>query len=166
MATVKPPLDVEHIAQHNAPRLGALREEYDALSRALDRRGIAIDGIKSKASELQLAMPSWGTGVGGTRFARFPQAGEPTNIDEKLEDCAVIQQLCRMTPRVSLHFPWDKVLDAAALKERATALGIGFDAVNSNTFQDQPGQQRSYKYGALSHTAAAVREQAVAHNIE
>src|SRR5277367_801809 len=166
MATVKPPLDAEHIARHNAPRLRALREEYDALSRALDRRGIAIDAIRSRASELELATPSWGTGVGGTRFARFPLAGEPTNIDEKLEDCAVIQQLCRIAPRISLHFPWDKVVDATALKERAAGLSIGFDAVNSNTFQDQQGQQRSYRYGSLSHTAAAVREQAVAHNIE
>ena len=41
-----------------------------------------------------------------------------------------------------------------------------FDAVNSNTFQDQPGQQYSYKFGSLQHVNKNVREQAVNHNIE
>jgi L-rhamnose isomerase/sugar isomerase len=36
--------------------------------------------------------------------------------------------------------------------------------MNSNTFQDQPGQRHSYKFGSLTHTDAAVRAQAIAHN--
>jgi L-rhamnose isomerase/sugar isomerase len=166
MSQLSPPLDAELIARHNDTRLGALRDDYAALSRSLERRGLAIETIKRRAAQLELATPSWGAGVGGTRFARFPMPGEPTNLTEKLEDCAVVQQLCRVTPRVSLHFPWDKVGDPKAVRERAEQLGIGFDAVNSNTFQDQPGQAQSYKYGSLSHTSAAVREQAVKHNIE
>jgi L-rhamnose isomerase / sugar isomerase len=160
------PLDAELVARHNASRINALREDYGALSRALQRRGVPIDGVKSRVSRLELAMPSWGTGIGGTRFARFPMAGEPTNLDEKLEDCAVIQQLCRITPRVSLHFPWDAVADSKSVRERAQQLGLGFDAVNSNTFQDQADQAQSYRYGSLTHTSAAVRAQAIAHNIE
>ena len=54
----------------------------------------------------------------------FPEQGEPRNVFEKLEDCAVIQQLCRITPRVSLHFPWDKVTDANAVRQRGEGLGI------------------------------------------
>ncbi|UKV13268.1 hypothetical protein L6172_14560 [Thalassospiraceae bacterium SW-3-3] len=77
-----------------------------------------------------------GVGTGGTRFARFPGPGEPRNIFEKLADCGVIQQLCRATPTVSLHIPWDKVDDLAGLRETASAYGLGFDAMNSNTFQD------------------------------
>jgi L-rhamnose isomerase/sugar isomerase len=161
-----PPLDAELIERHNATRIGALREDYAALARTLERRGVAIDTITQRAATLELATPSWGVGVGGTRFARFPMPGEPTNLDEKLEDCAIVQQLCRVTPRVSLHFPWDKVPDPKALRERGAALGIGFDAVNSNTFQDQAGQTQSYRYGSLSHTSAAAREQAVEHNID
>ena len=110
--------------------------------------------------------PRWGAGRGGTRFAKFPIAGEPTNIHEKLEDCAVIHQLCRVTPRVSPHFPWDKVGDYAALREEAADLGLGFDAVNSNTFQDQPGQAHTYATGSLASTLEATRQQAVEHNIE
>jgi L-rhamnose isomerase / sugar isomerase len=160
------PLDAELMARHNAKRLGALKDDYAALSRSLERRGLNIDSIKQRAAKLELATPSWGVGVGGTRFARFPMPGEPTNLDEKLEDCAVVQQLCRVTPHVSLHFPWDKVIDAQAVRERGEQLGLGFDAVNSNTFQDQANQAHSYRYGSLSHTAAAVRDQAVKHNIE
>jgi L-rhamnose isomerase/sugar isomerase len=166
MSASQPPLDADLIARHNGTRIRALHDDYDALSRQLERRGLSADAIKQRAATLELATPSWGVGVGGTRFARFPMPGEPTNLDEKLEDCAVVQQLCRVTPRVSLHFPWDKVTDAKAVRERGEELGIGFDAVNSNTFQDQANQTQSYRYGSLSHTSAAVREQAVKHNIE
>jgi L-rhamnose isomerase/sugar isomerase len=156
----------EVIEAENAPRLEALNDEYESLGRGLKRRGIAIDKIKDKVKAFAVAVPSWGVGTGGTRFARFPIPGEPTSIFEKLEDCAVIQALGRSTPTVSPHFPWDRVSDVKALKEKADGLGLKFDAVNSNTFQDQPGQPRSYKYGSLTHTDAGVRAQAVEHNLE
>ena len=38
--------------------------------------------------------------------------------------------------------------------------------MNSNTFQDSPGQKLSYKFGSLSHTDPAVRRQAIEHNLE
>lgn len=164
--TLNLPLSDELIAEHNHALLAALDEDYAALGRQLDRRGIAIDAIKERVAAFSVAVPSWGAGRGGTRFAKFPIAGEPTNIHEKLEDCAVINQLSRVTPRVSPHFPWDKVSDYAGLREEAASLGLGFDAVNSNTFQDQPDQAQSYSTGSLSSTVAATRAQAVAHNIE
>jgi L-rhamnose isomerase/sugar isomerase len=71
-----------------------------------------------------------------------------------------------MTPRVSPHFPWDKVSDFTALREEAASLGLGWDAVNSNTFQDQPGQAHSYASGSLSSQDAGARAQAIEHNIE
>lgn len=160
------PLDPAFIEEHNRPRLAALEDEYGALGRALARRGIAIAAVQQRVAALQLALPSWGVGVGGTRFARFPIPGEPTCFDEKLEDCAVVQQLCRITPRVSPHFPWDRPGNAAAARQRAESLGLGFDAVNSNTFQDAPGQALSYRHGSLAHTDPAVRRQAVEHNLE
>ncbi len=153
------------IERENAIRLDALDDEYESLGRALDRRGASIDRIKDALKGFGVAIPSWGVGVGGTRFAKFPIPGEPTNIFEKLEDCAVVQALGRTTPTVTTHFPGDRVDDVAALKEKAQGLGVGFDAANSNTFQDQPGQPLSYKYGSLTHTDPQVRDQAVAHNI-
>lgn len=160
------PLSAELIAEANSRDMAALDEDYFALGRRLERNGIAIDSIKDRVAGFSVAVPSWGAGRGGTRFARFPIPGEPTNIHEKLEDCAVINQLSRTTPRVSPHFPWDEVADYAGLREEAESLGLGFDAVNSNTFQDQPGQPHSYATGSLSSTDANVRAQAVAHNIE
>ncbi|HEY5009144.1 MAG TPA: L-rhamnose catabolism isomerase [Caulobacteraceae bacterium] len=156
----------ELIERDNAGRLDALSDDYESLGRSLDRRGVSIDKVKAALKDFAVAIPSWGVGVGGTRFAKFPIAGEPTNIFEKLEDCAVVQALGRNTPTVSTHFPWDRVDDVQALKEKAAAVGVGFDAVNSNTFQDQPGQLLSYKYGSLTHADAAVRDQAVQHNID
>ncbi|WP_026613256.1 L-rhamnose catabolism isomerase [Ensifer aridi] len=150
----------------NASREPALKRDYDSLGERLSGRGIDIDAIKNKVAAYGVAVPSWGVGTGGTRFARFPGPGEPRNIFNKLEDCGVIQQLTRATPTVSLHIPWDKVADLRALKEKATSLGLGFDAMNSNTFSDAPGQAHSYKFGSLTHTDAATRRQAVEHNLD
>ena len=160
------PISAELIAESNARDAQALEEDYAALGRKLSRTGIDIDAIKDRVAGFSVAVPSWGAGRGGTRFAKFPIAGEPTNIHEKLEDCAVINQLSRVTPRVSPHFPWDKVSDYKGLREEAQSLGLGFDAVNSNTFQDQPGQAQTYATGSLSSTVEATRQQAVEHNIE
>jgi L-rhamnose isomerase/sugar isomerase len=38
--------------------------------------------------------------------------------------------------------------------------------MNSNTFQDQPGQKLSYKYGSLQNVDKGIRQQAVDHNLE
>jgi L-rhamnose isomerase/sugar isomerase len=160
------PISDELIAESNAREIDALEDEYAALSRKLERAGVAIDAIKDRVAGFSVAVPTWGAGRGGTRFAKFPIGGEPTNIHEKLEDCALINQLCRVTPRVSPHFPWDKVSDYKALREEAASLGLGFDSVNSNTFQDQPGQAQTYATGSLASTVAATRQQAVEHNIE
>jgi L-rhamnose isomerase / sugar isomerase len=156
----------DQVAAHNAQRKAHLEADYAALGGMLERRGIDIETITAHAQTFAVALPSWGVGTGGTRFARFPGKGEPRNVFEKIDDCGVIHQLTRATPTVSLHFPWDKTDDPAALREHAAAYGLGFDAVNSNTFQDQPGQEQTYKYGSLTAVSAAVREQAVAHNVE
>ena len=153
------------ISAENAALKPALKRDYESLGERLDRRGIAIDAIKSKVAAFGVAIPSWGVGTGGTRFARFPGRGEPRNIFDKLDDCGIIHQLTGATSNVSLHIPWDKA-DPKALKAKAAEYGLGFDAMNSNTFQDQLGQKHSYKFGSLSHTDRATRKQAIEHNIE
>ena len=159
-------IDSGVIAEHNAKIEANVQADYEALGGMLSRRGIDIEQLTTLAQGFAVAVPSWGAGTGGTRFARFPGRGEPRNVFEKMDDCAVINQFTRATPGVSLHFPWDKPADAKELKEKADALGLYFDAVNSNTFQDQVGQQHTYKYGSLTATSAEARAQAVAHNIE
>ncbi|MAM84431.1 MAG: L-rhamnose catabolism isomerase [Acidobacteria bacterium] len=153
------------IAGVNEKAEARLRRDYEALGAQLSDRGIDIDAVKARVSAFGVAVPSWGVGTGGTRFARFPGRGEPRNIFDKMDDCAVIHTLTGATPTVSLHIPWDKA-DPADLKAKAEETGLGFDAMNSNTFQDAERQEHSYKFGSLSHADAATRRQAIEHNIE
>lgn len=158
-------IDPSLIEAENARTLAALHADYDALGAHLERRGIDIGAIKAQVAAYHVAVPSWGVGTGGTRFARFPGAGEPRHIFDKLEDCSVINTLTRATPNVSLHIPWDRA-PAADLLAAGDRLGLGFDAMNSNTFQDQPQQRYSYKHGSVANADAATRAQAVEHNLE
>src|SRR4029079_9773877 len=125
-----------------------------------------IEALVARAQSLLVAVPSWGVGTGGTRFARFPGSGEPRDIYEKLEDCSTIHRLVRSTPAVSLHIPWDAPDDPAHLRAFASERGLHFDAMNSKTFQDHAWQALSYKFGSLTHPDPAVRRQAVEHNLE
>jgi len=156
----------ELIAQHNQQHAARVNLDYETLGEQLARRNVDIAKLKADVAQFAVAVPSWGVGTGGTRFARFPGKGEPRNVFDKMQDCGVIQQLVRCTPTVSPHFPWDKCSDYVELREHAKANGVTFDAVNSNTFSDQPGQALSYKFGSLTHADPAVRAQAVAHNLE
>ncbi len=156
-----------HVIENDHQTHGTeLREDLDHLGNKLARRGIDLESVVEKVRGLGVAIPTWGVGVGGTRFGLFPIAGEPRNVFEKIDDCAVIHQLSAATPTLSPHFPWDRVEDPTELRQAAARWGLAFDAVNSNTFQDLPGQPHSYKFGSLSHTDPAVRRQAIDHNLE
>ncbi|HUG52708.1 MAG TPA: L-rhamnose catabolism isomerase [Vicinamibacteria bacterium] len=154
------------IAEQNRKAKAWVDEDFDHLGRVLRRRGLEIEDLVARAQAFRVAVPSWGLGTGGTRFARFPSPGEPRDIFEKLEDCGTVFKLVRSTPAVSLHIPWDRPESPAALRRHAEERGLFFDAMNSNTFQDQAGQRHSYKFGSLTHPDRAVRRQAVEHNLE
>lgn len=124
------------------------------------------EAIIQKLVDFQVAIPSWALGTGGTRFGRFSGGGEPRSLEEKIEDVGLLHALNRSSGAVSLHIPWDIPGDAKAVKALAARFGLRFDAMNSNTFQDQPGQKHTYKYGSLQNVQKDVRRQAIAHNIE
>jgi L-rhamnose isomerase/sugar isomerase len=159
-------LDDALIAAENARRRDWLDQDYEHLGRQLARRGVDIETLTARAVAFRVAVPSWGVGTGGTRFGRFPNPGEPRNVFEKLEDCEVVHKLVRVTPGISLHIPWDKPDSPGELAAFARARGLHFDSMNSNTFEDQPGQRHSYRFGSLSHTEPGVRRQAIEHNLE
>src|SRR6201985_2842946 len=125
-----------------------------------------LDSVLKKLGAFNIAIPSWALGTGGTRFGRFSGGGEPRSLEEKISDVGVIHALNRSSNSISLHIPWDIPDNASAMKALAAQLGLHFDAVNSNTFQDQKDQKLSYKFGSLHHVDKAVRKQAVEHNIE
>ena len=141
------------------------QKSLNLLSEQLTEKGIDTSDLISKIAQFQIAVPSWALGAGGTRFGRFSIGGEPRNLEEKLEDIGLLAKLTKRTDAVSLHIPWDIPQDVEAVKEKAASLGISFDAMNSNTFQDY-GQPLSYKMGSLSNADAAVRKQAVEHNLQ
>ncbi len=158
-------LDRDLIEQENDARDAAHQRDFEYTAERLERDGLDAERVVAEVAAFEVAVPSWALGTGGTRFGRFPGLGEPRDVFEKMEDIAVIHQLTGSTPRVSLHIPWDEPEDVAALRRHAEGLNLGFDAVNSNTFQDQAGQAHSYKFGSFSHTDAAVRRQGVAHTL-
>lgn len=139
-------------------------QELALLDQRFSEAGKSVDQIIGQLAGLQIAIPSWALGSGGTRFGRFSLGGQPRNLEEKFEDVGLLHQLTRMAGRISLHIPWDIPEDIEHLKQVATEHQLQFDAMNSNTFQDQPDQDLSYKFGSLSHTDKKVRQQAVDHN--
>jgi len=124
------------------------------------------EAIIQKLVDFQIAIPSWALGTGGTRFGRFPGGGEPRSLEEKIEDVGLLHSLNQSSGAISLHIPWDIPKDAKAIKALAAQHGLKFDAVNSNTFQDQPDQALTYKFGSLQNVDKAIRKQAIEHNIE
>ena len=150
------------IDEFNHQHLDKHRQKFDFTASEV----AGANELVKKLTAFNIAIPSWALGTGGTRFGRFSGGGEPRSLEEKIEDVGLIHALNRSANSISLHIPWDIPDDAPAIRTLAAGFGLHFDAVNSNTFQDQPGQKPSYKFGSLHHVDKAVREQAVAHNIE
>src|SRR5579875_702999 len=159
-------LSSDQIQACNEPLLHRHQQAFARLSEYLEAEGFQPEALIAQIRQLQIAIPSWALGTGGTRFGRFPIGGEPRNLEEKIEDVGLLHALNRASGAISLHIPWDIPRDAAHIRSLAAGLGLKFDAVNSNTFQDQPDQPLSYKFGSLCHTDPAVRRQAIDHNIE
>lgn len=150
------------ITSHNESFVKEHLRQYDFLAASIRD----AENIVQKLMAFQVAIPSWALGTGGTRFARFSGPGEPGTLEEKIADVGLLHQLNRNSGAISLHIPWDVPEDPDTIRSLAAGYGISFDAVNSNTFQDQPGQAFSYKFGSLQHVNKNTRKQAVAHNIE
>lgn len=159
-------ITASHIQDHNKQSNDQHKDTFDALARQLEKRNFDVNDLVEQAAAFQVAIPSWALGAGGTRFGRFAMGGEPRSLEEKIEDVGLIHALNNSSGAISLHIPWDIPKDTGAVKELADTHNLLFDAVNSNTFQDQKDQKFSYKFGSLSHTKEEVREQAIEHNIE
>jgi L-rhamnose isomerase/sugar isomerase len=151
-----------NISNHNDALLAGHNRRLDFLKSEVNLPA----GILQKLKDFQIAIPSWALGTGGTRFGRFSGGGEPRNLEEKIADVGLLHALNQSSGAISLHIPWDIPTDPAAIRKLAAQHGLAFDAVNSNTFQDQADQAHSYKFGSLQHVSAATRKQAIQHNIE
>jgi len=156
------PIEKYKIEEHNQALLKEHRRRLDFITSGLRD----AEAVLTKLVDFQVAIPSWALGTGGTRFGRFAGGGEPRSLEEKISDVGLLHALNRSSGAISLHIPWDIPSQPAAIRALAAQYGLRFDAMNSNTFQDQPGQKHSYKYGSLQHVRKEVRQQAIDHNIE
>jgi L-rhamnose isomerase/sugar isomerase len=155
-------VDKNKIEELNRQGLETHKKGFDFVASSVKN----LDAVLERLILFQIAIPSWALGTGGTRFGRFSGGGEPRSIEEKIGDVGLLHALNGSAGAISLHIPWDIPKDSASVKALAASHGLRFDAVNSNTFQDQPGQALSYKFGSMQHVDPGVRKQAVAHNID
>jgi L-rhamnose isomerase / sugar isomerase len=155
-------IEKDLIDKNNEPLLAAHKRKFEFVKADIPD----IKKILDKLKEFQVAIPSWALGTGGTRFGRFPGGGDPRDLEEKMEDIALLHSLNRSSGAISLHIPWDIPSDTVKIKSLAAQYGLSFDAMNSNTFQDQPNQSLSYKFGSMQHVNKSVRKQAVDHNVD
>ena len=97
----------------------------------MDRRLAGLD-------EFTIEVPSWAFGNSGTRFKVFGTPGVPRNPFEKIADAAQVHALTGLAPRVSLHIPWDRVDDFAALATYAEEHGV---RLGHDQLQHVPGRR-------------------------
>ena len=155
-------LSKELIQKNNSDYLTDHKRDYAFITDHINNP----DNLIKKLTDFQIAIPSWALGTGGTRFGRFGGGGEPRSLEEKIEDIGLLHSLTRSADAISLHIPWDIPSDAEKIKKLAAQNNLRFDAMNSNTFQDQPDQKLSYKFGSMQNVNKAIRKQAIEHNIE
>jgi L-rhamnose isomerase/sugar isomerase len=111
--------------------------------------------------EQRIETPSWAYGNSGTRFKVFAQQGVPRTPQEKIDDAAQVHRFTGVAPTVSLHIPWDKVDDYAALAAYARERGVALGAINANVFQDD-----DYMLGSVTNPDPGVRRKAIDHLLE
>ncbi|MDN3309850.1 L-rhamnose isomerase [Microbacterium oryzae] len=121
---------------------------------------VLSDEILGQLEKQAIELPSWAFGNSGTRFKVFATPGTPRDPFEKISDAAQVNKLTALAPSVALHIPWDLVDSFDDLRKHAEDNGVELGTINSNTFQDD-----DYKFGALTHEDAAVRQKAIDHHL-
>jgi len=156
----------EQIKELNDHVLAEHQRDLDFIAQRLENKGVSTEKVIKRLNDFQIGIPSWALGTGGTRFGRFPGGGEPSTLEQKIQDVGLLHQLSKSCDAISLHIPWDIPDDPEKVKNLASSYNLKFDAVNSNTFQDQSDADLSYKFGSLCNVNSKVRQKAIDHNKE
>src|SRR5882762_5522001 len=127
-------IEKSRIEEHNHKLAADHKKQFERIASDITE----VDAVLQRLIDFQIAIPSWALGTGGTRFGRFPGGGEPRSLEEKVEDIGLLHALNKSSGAISLHIPWDIPSNPGSIKALAAENGLKFDAVNSNTFQDQP----------------------------
>ncbi|MGC0271973.1 L-rhamnose isomerase [Pseudactinotalea sp. Z1739] len=112
-------------------------------------------------SEQTVELPSWAFGNSGTRFRVFTTEGVPRDPYEKIADAAQVHKYTGITPRVSLHIPWDLVDDFSDLARHADDHGLTIGMINANLFQDA-----DFRLSSLTHSDERIRRKAIDHHMQ
>jgi len=79
-------IDKEQIKKAN----DNLSEQHRRSLALMDKKYKNLEKVIDTIANYNIAIPSWALGAGGTRFGRFGFGGEPGDLEQKLEDIAVI----------------------------------------------------------------------------
>lgn len=132
-----------------------IRGAADARSSNLFDRAVA----RLKAQTIET--PSWAYMSSGTRFKVFTTPGTARDVDEKVDDAALVHELTGVAQSLAIHIPWDRVDDYGKLRDYAKERGIRIGSVNPNLFQDD-----AYRLGSVTNPDASIRRKAVDHILE
>src|SRR5699024_5611796 len=83
----------------------------------------------------------------------------PRDPYEKIADAAQVHAYTGITPRVSLHIPWDLVDDFSDLARHAADHGMSIGMINANLFQDA-----DFRLSSLTHSDERIRRKAIDHH--
>ena len=125
------------IEEHNQSSLKEHKRKFDFIAAEVNN----VEDILQKLIDFQVAIPSWALGTGGTRFGRFQAAASHEILKKKLKTLVCCMHLNKSSGAISLHIPWDIPENTSHIKALAAQNDLKFDAMNSNTFQDQPDQK-------------------------
>ena len=116
------------------------------------------DRIVDRLCRQHIETQSWGYVSTGTRFKVFDTPGTPRDVEEKIDDAALVHRLTGVAPTVALHIPWDRVADYGALSRYARDQGVRIGSISPNLFQDD-----DYRLGSLANASERVRAKAIDH---
>ena len=159
-------IDDGFIAEQNRKRAPGSKRISIISGRSFAASNVDIEDLIARGQSFALPFHHGASAPAGRALRVFRERASRAISTKSWKTAARFSSSCAQRRQCRLHIPWDKPDDATKLREFAGARGLSFDAMNSNTFQDQPGQKHSYKFGSLTHPDKDVRAQAIEHNIE
>lgn len=136
------------------------QKSYDLLAKQLTKKGLSLTVIKKHLKEQVIELPSWAVGNSGTRYGTFRDPGAALTIWDRIDDCAEIQRMVGICPKMASHVLWDVTDNGkfTPVKEYAESQGMSIGTVHPNTFM---GQQ--FRFGSICNPFEDVRIRTMDH---
>jgi L-rhamnose isomerase / sugar isomerase len=144
------------------------KNEYGIESLKLEFGKETINNAIKAVEDFKVEVPSWVFGkFGGGRFGDYMPPGFATNIFEKLDDAAIVNELTGASEQIATHTLWDFSNDglkgsydiAAEVKKAAESRGLKLGSINPTYFL------KGSHTGSLSSYDEKVRERYIEQTI-